>query len=136
MAGDEHPATTGDEGRGKKRGVIVFVPEEIRAVMHERRTTTDITFTELALDAIEDQADALKEVFLQDAPTRRRGSIFERSAYQNQREARRPGEVQINLQLLPADIAKVDKLWMEAGARSRNRYVATALQRYLQAQEG
>lgn len=100
--------------------------------MRDRNKATRITFTDLALDAVEDQATQLSKVFEAEAPTQRPGKIFARTAYHNQRASRRDDEVTINLQLLSSDIDILDQMWKEAGARNRNHYLATALRLYLQ----
>lgn len=132
----DEPSNGDDEERltDKRRGVIVSVPRGIRELMRDRNAETRITFTDLALDAVEDQVAQLPKVFEAEAPTQRLGKIFARTAYHNQRGSRREDEVTINLQLLGSDIDILDKMWKEAGARNRNHYLATALRLYLQPQ--
>lgn len=121
-----------EQPAAKRRGVIVSVPRQIRELMRERSAETRITFTDLALDAVEDQVTQLPGVIEAEAPTQRPGRIFARTAYHNQRGSRGEDEVTINLQLLGSDIDLLDKMWREAGARSRNQYLATALRLYLE----
>jgi len=102
--------------------------------MRDRSAETGITFVDLALDAVEDQVTQLPGVIEAEAPPQRPGRIFARTAYHNQRGSRREDEVTINLQLLSSDIDLLDKMWREAGARSRTQYLATALRLYLEPQ--
>ncbi|MFD7161202.1 hypothetical protein ACFV9C_41920 [Kribbella sp. NPDC059898] len=133
MADDEE--STRQKSGGARRGVIVSLPREIRDIMKQRGLDTGITYTDLALDAVEQQSDELPEVFRAKTPTQRTGKIFARTAYQSQRGSRQDDEVTINLQLLATDVDILDRMWQEAGARSRNHYLATAISRYLKSDQ-
>lgn len=113
------------------RGVIVSLPREVRDLMKQRGVETGITYADLALDAVEQQAAELPKVFEAETPTQRPGKIFARTTYHNQRGSRQDDEVTINLQLLRTDVDILDRMWREAGARNRNHYLATAICRYL-----
>lgn len=129
-----------DSGQGqgghsppRRKGVIVTVPKAVRDAMHQRRADTNITFTDLALDAVESLADRLPDILAAESPSQRPGRIFARTSYNNQRVARGQDDVTINLQMLESDVQIIDSMWKQAGARNRSHYLQTALTNYLKA---
>src|SRR5262249_13812535 len=111
----------------------VRVRPEIRDLMHQQRQATKLSFTDIAIDALDINLEEVKKQLASERPARREGALFKRT-YTRRAVPDVQADtttVQINLFLFDDDIATIEKLWRDAGARDRSHLITTALEIHL-----
>lgn len=111
---------------GSSHTIVVYLSLSVRERL--RSTAGDLTFTEVALAALDSSYGKLAQRFSEPGPPA--GSMFAgrgRPRTRRNREAR----VQVSLRPLRDDIAVIDRLVAEVNAPSRSALIDAALDEYL-----
>ena len=113
-------------GGGAIQTIVVYLSLSVRERL--RSSAGDLTFTEVALAALDSSYGKLSKRFSESAPPQ--GSMFAgrgRPRHRRNSEAR----VQVSLRPLRDDIAVIDRLVAEVNAPSRSALIDAALDEYL-----
>ena len=128
--GDQQPTPASAQSDGGTRPIIAYVPASLMERLRQRRLHDRVTYTDIALDAVEATYHRLPELLAPYRPAAHTGSLFVRSGKAT--SFTQEPHVQVNLRFSAQNLEVLDRLTEELAAPNRSVLIATALDNYLE----